>query len=302
MLLAIKIDVDTVAAARDNVPRLVELLQAVEADATFFFNMGPDRSGRAGGKLFQVGESGGQQRRNWRHAKPRGASRFYGTLLPTPLCVKRAQQTMRAVQQVGYETGIRGWDWVDWVKQSAQADEAWMKGELVSACAAYEQVFGQRPKAIALPAWRAHRGAFRLQQRLELEYGSDTRGTHPFLPVIEGEPVCVPQFPTTLPTLAELSSRDKALDNAVETLLAQTAARSHYAHVFSINAHADGGKRLPQLQQLFAGWREQGYQLGSLRGLYQSLDVTKLPWHTVVQREWPGYAGKLASQGEKFPF
>jgi hypothetical protein len=48
-----------------------------------------------------------------------------------------------------------------------------------------------------------NREAFRLTQRMGFVYASDTRGTHPFLPVIKAEIVACPQYPTTLPTLDE---------------------------------------------------------------------------------------------------
>ena len=42
---------------------------------------------------------------------------------------------------------------------------------------------------------------------LGFRYASDTRGTHPFIPVVRAEIVGCPQFPTTLPTLDELIGR-----------------------------------------------------------------------------------------------
>lgn len=134
-----------------------------------------------------------------------------------------------------------------------------------------------------------------------LRYASDTRGDFPFLPVIEGEPVAVPQLPTTLAPLAELIGADGMSESdAVAHLLQQTAALRS-GHVFTIRAAADAGKRLPALTALFAGWKEQGYRLGSLGQLFDTLDPTTLPWHSVEQRRWPAYAGTLATQAGPFP-
>ena len=47
MLLALKIDVDTLRGTREGVPNLVVLLKKYGADATFLFSLGPDHTGRA---------------------------------------------------------------------------------------------------------------------------------------------------------------------------------------------------------------------------------------------------------------
>ena len=47
MLLALKIDVDTLRGTREGVPDLVTLLRKHGADATFLFTLGPDHTGRA---------------------------------------------------------------------------------------------------------------------------------------------------------------------------------------------------------------------------------------------------------------
>jgi len=46
----------------------------------------------------------------------------------------------------------------------------------------------------------------------------------------------------------------------------------------------------------FSGWRDQGYELVSLKSLYESLDVASLPRSEVVLGEVPGRSGTLALQ------
>jgi len=55
MKLALKIDVDTYRGTREGVPRLVEILQSHNAQATFFFSLGPDHTGRAIKRVFRPG-------------------------------------------------------------------------------------------------------------------------------------------------------------------------------------------------------------------------------------------------------
>jgi undecaprenyl phosphate-alpha-L-ara4FN deformylase len=45
--VAIKVDVDTHAGAREGIPRLASMFREAGLSASFFVAMGPDRSGRA---------------------------------------------------------------------------------------------------------------------------------------------------------------------------------------------------------------------------------------------------------------
>ena len=55
--------------------------------------------------------------------------------------------------------------------------------------------------------WQVNRYVPALEQELGFPYASDTRGAGPFVPVVGGAVVAVPQLPTTLPTLDELIGR-----------------------------------------------------------------------------------------------
>ena len=55
MLLALKIDVDTLRGTREGVPNLVELLRRYQAGATFLFSVGPDHTGRAIKRVLRPG-------------------------------------------------------------------------------------------------------------------------------------------------------------------------------------------------------------------------------------------------------
>ena len=55
MILALKIDVDTLRGTREGVPNLVELLRRHGVGATFLFSVGPDHTGRAIRRVFRPG-------------------------------------------------------------------------------------------------------------------------------------------------------------------------------------------------------------------------------------------------------
>ena len=62
----------------------------------------------------------------------------------------------------------------------------------------------------------------------------------------------------------------------------------------------EGGKLHAEFDRLLAGWRDQGYELCSLKTLYESLDASALPKSEVVLGEVPGRSGTLALQAS-FP-
>jgi peptidoglycan/xylan/chitin deacetylase (PgdA/CDA1 family) len=131
------------------------------------------------------------------------------------------------------------------------------------------------------------------------EYCSDGRGTHPHLPVWNGELIRCPQLPTTLPTLDELIGLDGATEaNVAERLLALTAADPR-DHVFTLHAELEGMKLAPVLERLLEGWKVQGYALVALRTLVAE-HSSGLPLHNVVDSPVPGRSGTLACQGPAF--
>jgi len=143
--------------------------------------------------------------------------------------------------------------------------------------------------------------ALRLTQRLGFGYASDTRGSHPYIPVWNAEVVLCPQLPTTLPTLDELLGRDGcSVDNVHERLLSLTAEAPVTGHVYTVQAELEGQALLPAFQKLLEGWKSQGYELVSLGGLLESIDASRLPRHEVVRGTVAGRAGSLMLQGPGF--
>ena len=105
MIVALKIDVDTLRGTREGVPNLVELLRKHEVGATFFFSVGPDRTGRAIRRVFRPGFVRKVQRTSVvQHYGMR--TLLYGTLLPGPDIGRRASDVMCHVRDEGFEVGL----------------------------------------------------------------------------------------------------------------------------------------------------------------------------------------------------
>lgn len=301
MQLALKIDVDTYRGTREGVPRLMEMLKKHGANATFFFTLGPDHMGRAIKRVFRPGYLGKVSRMSV--VEHYGIKTLlYGTLLPAPDIGKRCGDIMRKVRDDGFEVGIHCYDHIRWQDYVAEKDAEWTKRELQRAVDRYTQVFGDAPKAHAAAGWQMNREAFRLLQQHGFSYSSDTRGTHPFMPVWEGEIIACPQIPTTLPTLDELINRDAiTLDTLANYMLHLTEHQPEQSQVFTLHAELEGGKWMPVFERLLEGWKAQGFDLVSMEQYRASFKAEELPLHTVEMREVDGRIGKLAVQAEAYP-
>jgi len=300
MKLALKIDVNTYHGTRDGVPRLIDILQAHGAGATFLFTFGPDRSGRAITHLFDPGVFS----KAWRNQIVRSyglRTLFYGTLLPAPDIGAQCAGIMRRTRDAGFEVGIHGYDRVLWQNRAADADAEWTRRQMDLACDRFEEIFGEPARVHGAAGWQMSRYAYRLTQRLGFGYCSDTRGSEPFVPIYQAEIVACPQLPTTLPTLDELIGLDGVTAaNAAERLLERTRMPSQTGHVYTAQAEFEGKRLAPVFEKLLEGWRAQGYELASLHDYLESLATRDLPRHEVAVGPIAGRAGALALQGREF--
>lgn len=295
MKLALKIDAATFHGTLAGVPRLVEVLRKSGAQATFCFNLGPDHSGRMLGTLLAASRKGASALS--RHGL---ATLLYGTLLPGPDIGRRCADILRGVRDAGFDTGVQGWDGAAWQRRVEHAAPAWIERQMQRAVARYRDIFGEAPRAHAAAGWQTSAHALRLTQRLGFGFASDTRGTHPFVPVWNGEVTLCPQLPVTLPALDELLGQEGCdVGNVHERLLALTAQAPATGHVFSLQADLALALQ-PTVEKLLEGWRQQGYEIVSLGNLYESIDASRLPRHALVRGSVGGRAGSLVLQGPEF--
>jgi undecaprenyl phosphate-alpha-L-ara4FN deformylase len=299
MKLALKIDVDTYRGTLEGVPRLVEILRRHNAGATFLFSLGPDHTGRAITRVFRPGFLKKVSRTSvFEHYGLR--TLLYGTLLPAPDIGRRCADVMRSVRDAGFEVGIHTWDHVRWQDNVSAADARWTEHEMRLACNRFEQIFGQRARVHGAAGWQMNAHAYRLTQRLGFDYCSDTRGTHPYIPINKGEVIACPQLPTTLPTLDELiGTSDITLDNVAEHLLRLSQSATPTGHVYTLHAELEGMKLAPVFERLLDGWRAAGCEIVSLQQYFTAL-AKMLPHHVVNDASVPGRSGTLASQAGEF--
>jgi undecaprenyl phosphate-alpha-L-ara4FN deformylase len=296
-LIALKVDVDTFRGTREGAVRLADLLERVDARASFLFSLGPDHTGRAIKRVFRRGFLGKVKRTSvLEHYGVK--TLLYGVLLPGPHIGRRCRSFMQDIGRRGFEVGVHTWDHIRWQDGVAHANEPWTRRELALAASEFADIFG-RPAAVhGAAGWQMNAFVPALEAQLGFHYASDTRGREPFLPADGTGVAAVPQLPTTLPTFDELIGRDDlGGQDPVDHLLALTAAQPARDQVFTLHAELEGGAYLASFERLLREWRARGARLTDLATYAAQLDPARLPHCSIDAGTVPGRSGTLAVQG-----
>jgi undecaprenyl phosphate-alpha-L-ara4FN deformylase len=301
--LCLKVDVDTLRGTLEGVPRLVELFRRENVGATFLFSMGPDNTGRAIKRIFRPGFLAKVRRTSVR-SNYGLKTLLYGTLIPGPNIGKRAANPMRAARDAGFECGIHCWDHVGWQDHVMKQSPEWTRSQMDRAHERFAQVFGAPAQTWGAAGWQMSVEALRHQGTLGYRYASDARmdtdrngNGNAFWPLVRAESLPVPQVAGTLPTLDELIGLDGCTAENVHEYLLKLTAGGTRDHVFTLHAELEGMALLPVMEQLLAGWRDQGYTLVSTGKYFDTLNTHDLPYCEVEWGEIPGRSGTLVKQG-----
>ena len=300
--LALKVDVDTLRGTLEGVPRLLDLLDRHGVKATFLFSLGPDHTGRALKRAFRPGFFSKVKRTSVvEHYGIR--TLLYGTLLPGPDIGVRGADVMRETARRGHEVGIHTWDHVLWQDQVRTRPARWTWQIMGTAFDRFVKVFKTRPATHGAAGWQMNDDALRQLDTWGMHYASDGRVADdegdrgPFRPLVGGRALNCVQIPTTLPTLDELIGiDDRDAVGAADALLGRTAA-SAGDEVFTLHAELEGMKLLGSFEWLIAGWKNQGFDLGTMADAYARIDPA-----TVAVRKWrwgaiAGRSGELMVSG-----
>lgn len=298
VVIGLKVDVDTLRGTREGVPRLTALLQRLGLDATFYFSVGPDHTGRALRRVFRPGFAKKVARTSV--VKHYGIKTLlYGVLLPGPQIGREAGNVMRGVRDAGFEVGLHTYDHVRWQDHVAAADAAWTRVEFERGLEAFRAVFGFYPQSHAAAGWQINQHGLALEAEHGLLYASDTRGVAPFWPELaQGKSAC-PQLPTTLPTCDELIGVDGIDEaNVGEAVYARSVAAGRpQLQVFTLHAELEGMRLLGGFESLLRRWRDAGAVVTRMAAVNQLARDGVLPTDAVVMGEIPGRSGLLALQG-----
>jgi undecaprenyl phosphate-alpha-L-ara4FN deformylase len=316
--IGLKVDVDTLRGTREGVPRLTALFKKHGVQATFYFSVGPDNTGRALRRVFRKGFAKKVARTSV--VKHYGIKTLmYGVLLPGPHIGLKAGDVMRGVHDAGFEVGLHTFDHVRWQDNVANASASWTRAEFERGLQAFQQVFGFAPASHAAAGWQINAHGLELEREYGLKFASDTRGRSPFWPTLpQGGDSCV-QLPTTLPTFDELLGRDGVDEsNIAQCLFERSCADAGAVHtgaglpgaaradaglpgagnvqVFTLHAELEGMLLLDAFDALLQRWRAAGARIGSMGELHAAIQNQTLPRQPVLQGEVAGRSGLLAVQ------
>ena len=291
--IALKVDVDTYRGTRDGVPRLLEILERFGINATFYFSMGPDNSGKAVRRIFRRGFLQKVLRTRATYAGGL-ATMLYGTLLPAPMIAESFPEILRETGRKGHETGIHSWDHVKWHDYLPWLPKPITALELGMASALFEEIFGHRTRTTAAPGWSVSSDSLEIQDAMQLAYCSDARGYAPFYPVSEEKRFKTLQIPTTWPTADEiLGTNGVTIDNINDHYLSLLKPG---LNVHTIQAELEGICLAPCFTNLLERLVAQGTRFLTLAEVARQYGRSAGP-APLAMGEIPGRAGKVAIQG-----
>lgn len=294
--LALKIDIDTERGTRLGIPALLSMLDEFSIPATFLFSLGPDNTGRALKRIFRPGFFKKVQRTSV--ISTYGIRTLLnGVLWPGPHIAKRHRDLMRSVKHYGHETGIHCYDHIRWQDNLHNMSQIEVLNEFQKAQQTYFNVFDESAFSAGSAGWQANAFSLNAYDQANLLYGSDTRGQHPFIPMMNGITFKTPQIPTTLPTLDEVLGLpnypyDKLADYFISLI------KPNQLNVLTIHAELEGLSHQTFFRRFLAKACEQQIQFVRLIDVAQDIQKNniQLPFHAVTLNSIAGRAGTLAVQ------
>jgi peptidoglycan/xylan/chitin deacetylase (PgdA/CDA1 family) len=256
--LALKIDVDTDRGTRIGVGNLLADCADAEVPAAFLFSLGPDQTGRAITRIFRPGF--------FRKVSRTGVVQLYGirtllngTLLPAPHIGRRNLRAMRDVRDAGFEIGIHCYNHYRWQDHLLGMSLEEVRAEFVAARAEFLRVFGRAALTAGAAGWQSNAASREVYDEAALLYSSDTRGSHPFFPRVDGRTFATLEIPSTLPTLDELLGRPEYPEGRIVPHYL-SLLRPDALNVFTLHAEIEGMGRRRLFQALLAAWKASGVE------------------------------------------
>ena len=298
MQVALKIDVDTHEGLKTGVPAMAAMLGRESVTASFYVAMGNDNSGKAirriitnRGFLIKMFRTRAVSMYGWRTI-------LSGTLLKARPVAMAFPNLLRDLADRGFEVGVHGYDHVRWQDRIDELGEPGIAQELADAFEVYRAIFAAHARGYAAPGWRANAISMRLVDRAGLLYHSDTRGSAPFLPQVDGKVLSTPEIPTTLPTLDEVLGRERLPNAAAVARFYLDRMDPARLNVHTVHAETEGIGQLESFTTLIRGLKDTGAEFVRLDTAAARLDRESLPICPVVRATLPGRSGWIAAQGE----
>ena len=287
--IALRVDVDTLEGTLKGVPQLLRLLDRHRVQASFYFSLGPDNSGKAIRRVFRKGFLSKMGRT--------GAGRLYGlktmlygTLLPAPVIHAKAAAEMRAVRTAGHEVAIHAWDHVQYHDLLDKKPRRWLQEWFRRAHEAFAAVFSTAAKAAVSPAWRCNDATLEIQEQFRLDYAGDCRGSEAFYPIVGGEALSTLQVPTTLPTMDELLGLHGMGPGDVNARVLGLV-RHDALNVYALHTEVEGGALKDSFSAFLQSIADNQILVRTVADWVPELKAAAPPGRPMGRREIDGRAG-----------
>jgi len=294
VLLGLRIDVCTYEGLRTGVPALLRLLDRHRVCASFFVTLGPDCSGRAVFQLLRPGFLAKMRRTSaartygWRTA-------VSGTLLPARQMGRQADM-IRRIAAAGHEVALHGYAHRTWQDRINRMPEASIRAFVSAAVAQYTEILGHAPAAFGAPGWQCTPASLRLNDAFRFAYASDTRGSAPFYPSVDGHRLQTVQLPTTCPTLDEALGVDGIDEQRFVSVIRSASQKTEWP-VLVLHAEMEGGRYQGAAEVLCAWMAAEGITPMPLRAMIERLRTSgaRIADAEVVGVPIPGRAGLVSA-------
>lgn len=293
--VALKVDCDTDVGTREGIPALLDVFASRKIRATFYFTLGPDRSGVAARRVFT--------RRGFlrKMLRSRAASLYgfptvlYGTLLPAPRIGERCEAEIRSCGLAGHDTGVHGWDHVGWHDGLDRWPAEKVRSEVALAHDEFLRITGGKAQSSAAPGWTANAASLDVEAGRNLLFTSNSRGGVPFFPVAAGRRYTTLEIPSTLPTLDETLAWDSLGSDADQLELFRRSVKGTEVH--TIHTEVEGRSKRALFETILDAWIEQGVEFPTLAELAREALSRPLPPppRELVRATLPGRGGTVAT-------
>ncbi len=271
MLVGLKIDIFIREGLQENLPNLLDLLNEYKIEATFFPALGPD---------------------------PASTTGFIGKLLgiTTDLEIE-TKYAFLSIQEQGHELGAVAYDVDQWRRHVLERGADWTREQLRAGARAFEELFDERPRAMAVPDFLINADTPLVEADLGFEYACDTRGLCVFFPVSAAGASRCPQIPVTLPRIEEAVTTGHSLDDMHQYLFMESQKLLQSGHLF--NFTLGNPAHLGVLEKLIVMWMGSGRELVPVRQLLEQVKREEIPSHQAGLIKFGDQGPVYAAQGER---
>ena len=89
-------------------------------------------------------------------------------------------------------------------------------------------------------------------------------------------------------------------DNVAAHVLERTRDPAPANHVFTLHAELEGARLSTVFEQLLGGWKAQGWTMGPVRTLHETVEPLALPRCETAPAPIAGRTGTVLMQGDEF--